>query len=85
MDTPRFENSNFVPIFIFEHAQARLERVNRRSFITIIILIVLLFATNGAWLYYENTYTDISVTQDVQTDSSDNIVINGNGDLTYGN
>ena len=80
-----YKHAKFIPIAVHERSQARLERVNRRSSIIIVLLIVLLFATNGAWLYYESTYTDIEVTQDVQTDNSDNIVINGNGDLNYGN
>ena len=76
---------NYIPLVSFERAQARLERTNRRSFVIIIILIVLLFATNGAWLYYDSLFEDVTITQDVQTDNSDSIVINGNGDLNYGN
>lgn len=37
---------------------ARLERANRRLWITLILVILLLVGTNGYWIYYESQYTD---------------------------
>ena len=43
---------------------ARLERTNKRLFIVVLVLILSLIGTNGAWITYENSFQDIVVTQD---------------------
>lgn len=49
---------------------ARLERANRRLWITLIMVILLLVGTNGFWIYYESSFEDtvtnttIDATQD---------------------
>lgn len=53
-----------IPYIVFEGASTRLERTIRRLWILCIILIVLLVGSNGAWLYYENSFEDVVVTQD---------------------
>lgn len=60
------------------------ERTIKRLWITIVLLIVLLVASNGAWLWYESQFTDEvqTVTQDVETGEGDAIVT-GIGDI-YG-
>lgn len=57
---------------------ARLERVIKRLFILIIILIVLLFGTNAGWIWYENQFVDMetTVTQDVKADDGSDATIN---------
>ena len=64
--------------------KALAERTIKRLWITIVLLIVLLCASNGAWLWYESQFTDEvqTVTQDVETGEGDAIVT-GIGDI-YG-
>lgn len=67
----------------FESSQARMERINRRSWILCIILIVALLVTNGAWLYYESQFMDtVTVTQD--TPNGNNNYVGHNGNITNG-
>jgi hypothetical protein len=54
-----------VPYIVHESAQARMERVSRRLWITVILLIALLVATNGAWLWYESQFETITVGQEL--------------------
>lgn len=54
-----------VPYIVYESAQARMERVSRRLWITVILLIALLVATNGAWLWYESQFETITVEQEL--------------------
>lgn len=53
------ENNTNVPYIVFEGECARHERTVKRLVIVIIITIVLLVASNMAWLYVFNQY-DIS-------------------------
>ncbi len=71
-----------IPYVAFESAQIRLERTNRRLFILCIILILLLLATNIGWLYYENSFEDVVVTQD--NANGYNSYIGNDGDINYG-
>ncbi len=50
---------------------AMTERTIKRLWILIILLIVLLFGSNAAWLYYESQFTDEVITQEV-TQEADN-------------
>lgn len=59
------------------------ERVIKRQWITIIILILLLFGSNAAWVWYESQFVDEIITQDVDTGEG-NAYVTGIGDLNYG-
>ena len=72
----------------FERMQAKDERNDRWRNIIIIILIVLLAATNGAWLYAWNQY-DYSSTEtqqvDIKADGDSNAnYVGGNGEINNG-
>lgn len=71
-----------IPFIAFESALARLERTNRRLFILCIILILLLLATNLSWIYYENSFEDVVVTQD--NANGYNSYIGNDGNINYG-
>lgn len=47
------------------------ERVNRRQFIIIIILLIAFIATNAYWIWNESQYEDQVITQTVTQDSGD--------------
>ena len=45
------------------------ERTIKRLWILIIILVLLLFGTNAAWVYYESQFETITVSQEVEQDA----------------
>ena len=58
-----------VPYIVHEASMARMERQIKRLWITILLLIVMLVATNGAWIWYESQMETIyqEVTQEADT------------------
>ena len=75
------DNEKTIPYYAHEGIVARMERMNRRLWILCIVLIVLLAATNGAWIWYESQFVDeITVTQDNE-DGINNYVGN-DGNIT---
>lgn len=62
---------------------ARMERTIKRLWIVVLVLIGLLAATNGAWIYYESQFVDESVWQEVDTGNGDAYVA-GIGDVNFG-
>jgi len=79
------ENQETVSYTVYETAQARADRRFRSMLWVIVMLIVMLVGTNGAWLIYESQFEDsISVSQDVDTGSSP-AYVNGTGSMAvYG-
>lgn len=78
-------NENIVMSRIaFERMQAKDERNDRWRNIIIIILIVLLAATNGAWLYAWNQYDYSSTQTEVNTDNGTANYIGRDGDINNG-
>lgn len=71
-------------ISMYEHEEEvfRMERTCKRMFITIIILIVLLFASNAGWLIYEGMFDTISYSQDGE--GINNINTGTQGDILDG-
>ena len=70
-----------VPYLVHEQDMARQERTIKRLWIVIILLIVSLLGTNGAWLYYESQWEVIEstqVTQDVDATANDGSDLNLN-------
>ena len=78
-----------VPYVVHESAMARAERHTKALVWVIVLLIVLLVGSNGAWLWYENqfevveeTTTETTVTQD-NADGYNNYIGN-DGDIVNG-
>ena len=61
--------SESVPYIVHEASMARMERQAKRLWITVLALIVILVATNGAWIWYESQMETIyqEVTQEADT------------------
>ena len=71
-----------VPYLAHESAMARAERIIKRLWVLAVILIVLLVATNGLWIWYESQWEDIVVTQD--NAEGYNSYIGNDGDIYNG-
>ena len=71
-----------VPYIVHESAMARMERTNKRLWITNLILIFLLVGAIIGFAYYENQFEDV-VTTTYESDAMDggNAVINGEGSV----
>ena len=72
-----------IPYIAYEAAMSRFDRINKRLWIAVILLIVLLVGSNIAWLVYESQFqvyeTSIEATQD-----GEGVNIVGGGDVSYG-
>lgn len=71
-----------VPYIVHESAMARNERTIKRLWILLIMMAVLLVGTNGAWLWFESQFEDISVTQ--ENEDGYNNFIGNDGDIYNG-
>lgn len=71
-----------VPYIVHEGAVARLERVIKRLWVLVLALIILLCASNAAWLYYESSFEEIRIEQD--NESGYNNFIGNDGDIYNG-
>lgn len=60
------------------------ERTIKRLWIIIILLVVLLFGTNAAWIVYESQFETIEMSQEVEQDSEGNGTNNFIGGDYYG-
>ena len=69
--------------FAREASEARLERANRRLWIVVLVLAILFFASNVAWIVTDYNYTsEEQVIEANQDGYGTNLV--GGGDITYG-
>lgn len=74
-----------IDYIVHESQMARMERIIKRLWILVIILIVLLFGTNAGWIWYESQFMDEVITQDVlQEVSGENSRNYFNGGDYYG-
>ena len=64
MEQEQKQKQKQIPYLAFESALIRLERANRRLFILCIILALMLLITNACWLYYEQQFEDVVITQE---------------------
>lgn len=68
-----------------EKEMTRMETSNRRWFIICMVLILLLVGTNAGWMIYESQFSDVTMTQEVDTGEGDATVFGvGIGDVNYG-
>lgn len=71
-----------VPFAVHESALAFARETNTRQFWIIILLVILIFATNAGWIWYESQYETICYTQDGE--GLNNICTGEQGAITYG-
>ena len=76
------ENSLKIPFAAHESAMSRAERVIKRQWIAIILLICMLFGAFGLFVWYESLYETISYEQDGE--GINNVNLGEQGDLNNG-
>lgn len=80
------QNVENVPYVVHEAAMARAERAARRMWAVIILLILMLVGTNGAWLWYESQFEDVvTSTTKIEADAEDggNAIANADGSVIF--
>lgn len=60
-----------VTYLAFESAQSRLERINTKLWVVILVLIVALIGSNAGWIYYENQFEDVVTNTQTVTQETD--------------
>lgn len=83
------EEKNTVSYIVYEGCLARDERIIKRLVIALVLTIVLMFASNGVWLYTWMQYdyegeTVSETTTTTQDGNGVNIYGSGSGDIDYG-
>lgn len=75
-----------VPYIAYEATIARFERALKRLTIALIICVLVLFATNLAWLLFFNQFEMESETKTITVDSTDGVAnyIGNDGDIVNG-
>ena len=74
-----------VPYIAHESAVARLERVIKRMWVLVLLLIFLFVASNGAWIWWESQYQTIETTITQENADGYNNYIRNDGDIVNGN
>lgn len=76
----------YVPYIVYEGEMARQERQTKRLIVMLIIMLVLFFASNMAWLYVwdQYAYIDETTTSIKATQDGEGVNIVGGEDVTYG-
>ena len=74
-----------VPYIAHESAVARLERVIKRLWVLALVLIVLLAASNAAWILWESQYQTIETATTQENADGYNNYIGNDGDIVNGN
>ena len=74
-----------VPYIVHEGAVARLERVIKRLWVLVLALMILLCASNAAWIWWESQYETIETTITQENADGYNNYIGNDGDIVNGN
>ena len=79
-------DEKMIPYIAFESATSRQERTIKRLWILCLVLIIALLGTNAGWIYWENQFEDVSVTQEVEAtaDGESDLNLNTVGGDYYG-
>lgn len=77
-------NPEAVPYIVHESAMARTERSAKRLWAVIILLIVFLVGSNGAWLWYESQFEVVETTTIEAEQDGSGVNVVGGGNVEYG-
>lgn len=73
-----------VPYVVHEGVMSRLERVIKRLWITVIVVVCLLFVSNAGWLIYESQFETLEYSYDYQQDGQGTNIIGDGNDVNNG-
>lgn len=70
-----------VPYIVFESSEARHERIEKRLIIALVIVTILMFVTNGLWLYHESQYDYATEDIELRSETGNTNYVGQNGDI----
>ena len=77
------EKAVHIPYYVHEMEMTRLDRINKRLWIILIVIFLAFVGTNAGWIVYENQFETVSVEQ--QVDSGEGpAIVSGTGNAVYG-
>ena len=65
------QKSAQIPYYVHEMEMTRLERINKRLWIFLLIIFIALVGTNAGWIVYESQFMDESYSYEVTQDSGE--------------
>ena len=77
------ENEEMITAAQHEKEMTRMETANKRWFVSFMVVLFMLFASNLAWIIYENQFQDVSITQEADVAEGENY-LNAMGEFNYG-
>lgn len=78
------EKHNNVPYIVLESSLFAMERIFKRLWIVIILLILLLVGSNALWIVYENSFEDSETTITQENADGYNNYIGNDGNIMNG-
>ena len=69
--------------YVIDIIAAMAKTTIKRLWVIIILLIFLLCATNGAWIWYESQFAEESWTFEATADNGSNAIANGSGEVYF--
>ena len=77
-------NPEAVPYIVHESAMVRAERGAKRLWAVVVLLIIMLVATNGAWIWYESQFEVVETTTIEAEQDGNGVNVVGGGNVNYG-
>ena len=77
------ESPREVPYIVYESSMGRAERIIKRLIIALIVAVILIFASNGLWLWYFSGF-DVESYELVTDDGGNANYIGNDGDIFNG-
>lgn len=78
------EHNEPISRYAFESAMASHEKTIKRLWIIVLVLIILLAASNGAWIWYESQFEVVDMEIEQKNERGINSYIGNDGDIYYG-
>lgn len=76
------QKSAQIPYYVHEMEMTRLDRINKRLWIVLLVIFLAFVGTNAGWIVYESQFEDITVTQ--ENEDGYNNYIGNDGDIYNG-
>lgn len=73
-----------IPYIVYEQAEVRHERTIKRLVWALVISIILIFASNGMWLWYESQYTYTETSVELESEIGNANYIGNDGEINNG-
>lgn len=74
-----------VSYFAYESAVASLERIIKRMWVLMLVLIILLAGSNAVWIYWNSQFRTVETTITQENKDGYNNYIGNDGDIVNGN